>query len=133
MVHLQRRKFLVAATGLALGGLFGAARVLASDSALPRPEAIFETVQVADGVYALVGELGQRSPANLGNNMTCGFIVTDDAVVVVDSGGSRAGAQVIHAAVKEVTDKPVKWVINSGGRTIAGSATSTSSRRWAPR
>ena len=73
MVHLQRRKFLVAATGLALGGLFGTARVLASDSALPRPEAIFETVQVADGVYALVGELDQRSPANLGNNMTCGL------------------------------------------------------------
>lgn len=32
--------------------------------------------KVADGVYALVGELGQRSPENLGNNATFGVIVT---------------------------------------------------------
>lgn len=36
----------------------------------------FETVLVAKDVYALVGELGQRSPGNLGHNMTSGFIVT---------------------------------------------------------
>lgn len=79
-------------------------------------DSIFETVRVTDRVYALVGELGQRSPTNLGNNMTGGFIVADDGVVVVDSGGSYAGARAIHRAVQDVTDKPVKWVINSGGQ-----------------
>ena len=76
----------------------------------------FDTVKVADGVYALVGDLGQRSPENLGHNMTSGFIVTDDGVVVVDTGASTLGAQAIHAAVRKVTSKPVIWAVNTGGQ-----------------
>jgi len=76
----------------------------------------FETVRVAERVYALVGELGQRSPKNLGNNMTAGFVVADDAVVVIDAGGSRAGAEAIRQAVRKVTDKPIRWVVNTGGQ-----------------
>lgn len=77
---------------------------------------VFQTVKVNDRVYALVGELTQRSPANLGNNMTAGFIVADDGVVVIDSGGSKAGAEVIEQAVRAVTGKPIRWVINTGGQ-----------------
>lgn len=76
----------------------------------------FETVKVSDRVYALVGDLGQRSPENLGHNMTSGFIVADDAVAVVDPGACRAGAKRIEAAVRTVTDKPIRWVINSGAQ-----------------
>lgn len=79
-------------------------------------EPIFKTVKVTDRVYALVGELTQRSPRNLGNNMTCGFILADDGVVVVDSGGSAEGAKAIGQAVRAVTDQPVRWVINTGGQ-----------------
>lgn len=80
------------------------------------PVAAFETVPVTDRVYALVGELGQRSPENLGHNMTSGFIIGDEAVAVVDSGACRAGAAAIHDAVRAVTDKPVRWVVNTGGQ-----------------
>lgn len=73
-------------------------------------------VKVNDKVYAFVGELTQRSPQNLGNNMTNGFIIGDHEVVVVDTGGSRAGAQAIAEAVKSVTNKPITWAINSGGQ-----------------
>ncbi|MET0106017.1 MAG: MBL fold metallo-hydrolase [Sedimenticola sp.] len=83
---------------------------------LVSPIHAFERVQVGDNIYALVGELTQRSAHNLGNNMTVGFIVTGDGVVVIDSGGSRLGAEAIHTAIREVTDKPVTWVINSGGQ-----------------
>ncbi len=76
----------------------------------------FETVKVADDVYALVGDLGQRSEANLGHNMTSGFIITNEGVVVIDAGGSIADAKAIHQAIKKVTSKPVKWVINTGGQ-----------------
>jgi glyoxylase-like metal-dependent hydrolase (beta-lactamase superfamily II) len=75
-----------------------------------------ETVKVADGVYALVGDLGQRSPENLGHNMTSGFIVTAQGVVVIDTGGSLANAQAIHAAIRKVTDKPLLYAINTGGQ-----------------
>jgi len=76
----------------------------------------FDTVKVADGVYALVGDLGQRSPENLGHNMTSGFIVSAQGVVVIDTGGSLANAQAIHAAIRKVTDKPLLFAINTGGQ-----------------
>jgi glyoxylase-like metal-dependent hydrolase (beta-lactamase superfamily II) len=76
----------------------------------------FETVKVADSVYALVGDLGQRSPENLGHNITSGFIVTAQGVVVIDTGGSLANAQAIHSAIHKVTDKPVIYAVNSGGQ-----------------
>jgi glyoxylase-like metal-dependent hydrolase (beta-lactamase superfamily II) len=76
----------------------------------------FDTVKVADGAYALVGDLGQRSPENLGHNMTSGFVVTAQGVVVIDTGGSLANAQAIHAAIRKVTDKPVIYAINTGGQ-----------------
>ncbi len=76
----------------------------------------FETVKVVDGVYALVGDLGQRSPENLGHNMTSGFIVTAEGVVVIDTGASKLGAQAIHAAIRKVTDKPVIFAVNTGGQ-----------------
>lgn len=76
----------------------------------------FDTVKVADGVYALVGDLGQRSPENLGHNMTSGFIVTAEGVVVIDTGASKLGAQAIHTAIRQVSDKPVIYAVNSGGQ-----------------
>ena len=35
-----------------------------------------ELEKVTDNVYAIVGSLGNRTPANLGNNATFGFVVT---------------------------------------------------------
>ncbi len=76
----------------------------------------FETIKVTQDVYALVGDLGQRSPLNLGHNMTSGFIVTQDGILVIDSGGSYAGAKAIHQAIKKISDKSIKWVVNTGGQ-----------------
>lgn len=75
-----------------------------------------EVQQLAPNVYALVGELDQRSDANLANNATFGVVVTEVGVVLVDSGGSYRGAQQIDAVIKTLTDKPVVLVINSGGQ-----------------
>lgn len=75
-----------------------------------------EVQKIDDGIYAFVGDLGQRSPENLGNNATFGAIVTSGGVVLVDSGGSRAGAIEIEKALKTVTDKPVVAVVNTGGQ-----------------
>ncbi len=80
------------------------------------PASAFETVKVNDRVYALVGDLGQRSPENLGHNITSGFIIGDDAVAVIDTGACYTGAERIEAAVHAVTDKPIRWVVNSGAQ-----------------
>lgn len=99
-----------------MGRTFISALLLIFTTVSLATEPIFKTVKVTDRVYALVGELTQRSPSNLGNNMTSGFIIADDAVVVVDAGGSAEGARVIVEAIRSVTDKPIRWVINTGGQ-----------------
>lgn len=72
--------------------------------------------KVDENVYALVGELSQRSKENLGNNSTHGVIITNEGVILIDSGASYLGAKQIHEAIQTLTDKPVKIVINSGGQ-----------------
>jgi len=75
-----------------------------------------ELQKVTKDVYAIVGELGNRTQENLGNNATFGFVVTNDGVVLIDSGGTYEGAKAINAMIKTVTDKPVVKVINTGGQ-----------------
>jgi glyoxylase-like metal-dependent hydrolase (beta-lactamase superfamily II) len=72
--------------------------------------------KVVDNVYAIVGPLGNRTPANLGNNATFGLVVTAEGVVLIDPGGTYKGAKRIHEVIKTVTDKPVKFVVNTGGQ-----------------
>jgi len=72
--------------------------------------------KVTSNIYAIVGELGNRTAENLGNNATFGFVVTADGVVLIDPGGTYLGAQEIDLLIKTVTDKPVVTVINTGGQ-----------------
>ena len=71
---------------------------------------------VTDKVYAIIGELGNRTAENLGNNATFGFVVTEEGVVLIDSGGTHLGAKEIDRVIKTVTDQPVITVINTGGQ-----------------
>jgi glyoxylase-like metal-dependent hydrolase (beta-lactamase superfamily II) len=79
-------------------------------------QASLEVKKVADNVYALVGETTQRSPSNFGNNSTHGVIITNEGVVLIDSGASYLGAKEIHEVIQTLTDKPIKIVINTGGQ-----------------
>lgn len=83
---------------------------------LVRSVVALEIQPVTGGVWALVGEKQQRSPENLGNNSTFGVVVTNAGVVLVDPGGSRKGAEAIDAVIRTITDKPVKYVIDTGGQ-----------------
>jgi glyoxylase-like metal-dependent hydrolase (beta-lactamase superfamily II) len=80
------------------------------------PACALEMVKVTEDIYAFVGEKQQRSAKNLANNATFGLIVADEDAVLVDPGGSWNGAEALQAAVRKVTDKPVRFVINTGGQ-----------------
>ena len=75
-----------------------------------------EIQPVIDNVYALVGGKEQRSPDNLANNATFGVVVTDEGIVLIDPGGSRKGAEAIDAAIRTISDKPVRYVVDTGGQ-----------------
>jgi glyoxylase-like metal-dependent hydrolase (beta-lactamase superfamily II) len=72
--------------------------------------------QVVDNVYAIVGPLGQRSADNDGLNANFGFVVTPEGVILIDSGASLLGAEKLASAIAKVTDKPVRWVVNTGSQ-----------------
>ncbi len=65
----------------------------------------FDIVKVADGVYAAVGRAGVASNG--------AFIVNKDDVLVVDTHYRPSWARDLIAEIKKVTDKPVRYVVNS--------------------
>ncbi len=80
------------------------------------PAFVPKAVQVAPQVYAIVGPLGQRSAANAGLNANFGFVVAATGVILIDSGASAHSAALLEKAVKDVTDKPIRWVLNTGSQ-----------------
>ena len=72
-----------------------------------RGDAKFEFQKVADGVYAAVAE-----PAYKVNSNTA-IIESDDGVMVVDTHSKPSAARVIVERLREMTSKPVRYVVNT--------------------
>jgi glyoxylase-like metal-dependent hydrolase (beta-lactamase superfamily II) len=71
---------------------------------------------VAPNVYAYVGDTEGRTYENEALNANIGLVVTPQGAVLIDPGASFQGARQIADAAKQVTQQPIKWVINSGGQ-----------------
>jgi len=68
-------------------------------------------VEVAPGVYALPGSGGEITPENGGRIANVAFIVGPDGVIVVDTGISYREGEKIIAAVKNVSNRPIRLAI----------------------
>ena len=69
---------------------------------------------VADGVYAILTPARDiPNPENRGWNSNSGFVVTKTGVLVVDTGSSEEIGDALKQTIRQVTDKPVKWIVNS--------------------
>jgi cyclase len=112
----SKKRSAVPTLALLLVGAFAAASI-SSRAHAQAPSQSFDIVQVAPGVYAAIGKNGV-----FGNGA---FIVGPDSVVVVDTQLRPSWARDLITEIRKVTDKPVRYVINThwhGDHTLGNQA-----------
>ena len=70
-------------------------------------------VPIAPDTYVFEGTREHFHRSNGGNILNPGFIVTGDGVIVIQTGPSRRFGEEMRAAIKTVTDKPIRKVFIS--------------------
>ena len=95
-------------TALRLGAAGALSLARRSRAALP-----FHMQEVAPGIHVREGVCEDASARNDDAIANIGFIVGDEAVAVIDPGGSRADGEALRAAVRAATDKPIRFVMIS--------------------
>jgi hypothetical protein len=66
--------------------------------------------QIAPGIHLHLGSSGQISRQNCGRIANSALVI-GDTVAVIDSGGSRAEGEALHAAIRKLTDRPIRYLI----------------------
>ncbi|HEV7889096.1 MAG TPA: MBL fold metallo-hydrolase [Pyrinomonadaceae bacterium] len=89
--------------------LFIIAVILLSCSAASAQAQKLEIVKIADGVYGAIFSEPRMDPVE-SNSL---IVVGDDGVLVLDANRTPAGARAVIAEIRKLTDKPVRYVVNS--------------------
>lgn len=104
VMWLSARKFLACAALAALGGPVAAAEPTDKfDNFRMRQGVPTQLKQVAPDLYFLYDDLSSNAA----------FLVTDEGVLVIDTRQHPAHGRDLIERIRRITDKPVKWVINT--------------------
>ena len=70
--------------------------------------------KIADGVYVHYGKHENiYEGSNIGDIANLGFIIGDESIAVIDTGGSHQVGEALKLAIKKISKKPIKYVINT--------------------
>ena len=87
-----------------------AAAAASPDSAhRPHAELGFDVKRVAPGVYAVI----RRNPPGFLFDCNSGFVIGRDGVLVIDAQFTTRSANEVIAALRKITKKPVRYVVNT--------------------
>jgi quinoprotein relay system zinc metallohydrolase 2 len=103
---LSRRSILRIAAGASASGFCGPGANAAGGVS-------FETEEIAAGVFVSRGRHALMTAQNGGHISNVSFVIGRDGVAVIDTGGSAGVGRALLAAIKKVTDRPVRYVINT--------------------
>ena len=73
------------------------------------PARNFEVQKIAEGVYAVI----RKDPPGLMVDANSVFIINEEDVIVVDTSGAPSTAKEVLAALRKLTARPVKYVVNT--------------------
>ncbi len=102
-----------------LVALIAATPALASEDIADKyPQSVLydKPMQVTASVWSAIGATAPPTYENAGHNNNLSFIVTGDGVIVVNGGANARLAAALHDEIREITDQPVKLVIDENGQ-----------------
>jgi quinoprotein relay system zinc metallohydrolase 2 len=102
---LSRQDFLRAALALAAAPLWRHVPAKAATR--------LDVSEVAPGIFVHHGRYELQSPENRGDMANASFVVGNHAVAVIDTLGSAVAGREFRSAIRVVTGKPIKYVINT--------------------
>ena len=70
-------------------------------------------IEVSKNAFVHHGAHELMLPGNLGHIANVGCVIGDEAVAVIDSGGSKKHGQQFLQAIRKVTDRPIRYVIGT--------------------
>ncbi|MEM8729783.1 MAG: quinoprotein relay system zinc metallohydrolase 2 [Pseudomonadota bacterium] len=82
----------------------GEARCVAMDAPLA-------VVSVAPGVFVHEGQIAVPDEINRGDVSNMGFVIGEDSVAVIDTGGARWIGEALWRAIRTETDKPISHIV----------------------
>lgn len=96
---------------LAISALLAASGSAADEAGKEQPA--LKISEIADDAYVSYGVNEDISRRNLGAISNIGFIVGKKCVAVIDTGGSVVVGRALRAAIRQTTDLPICYVINT--------------------